>query len=340
MTTTDTKVNQLVINRLTKTQFNGASPSSTEIYAVDPEFVGGKLLKTNSDGDIVETNETIPTVNNSTITITQGGVSKGSFTLNQASGDTIALDGSGGLPSQTGHSGEFLTTDGTDASWAAVDALPSQTGQSGKFLTTDGTDASWASVTVPVKDNLSITENSSNQLQTVGVIDQRDTSTAIKTWTGLTANVPVTPDANTIYNITDDNVNYLQNLLETIWPVGCLYFGTTPVCPMSALLGTWTLVGTKLVTNVDSTAGVKGNGTTIGYTDSVDTFGQDTFTTGGQNYTRNWAGLYGADVGTSPSGSLIGSQKSIGLTTDSTKSGIEATVTSSSLTINVWQRSA
>lgn len=38
---------------------------------------------------------TIPTVNNSTITITQGGVTKGSFTLNQASGDTIALDAGG-----------------------------------------------------------------------------------------------------------------------------------------------------------------------------------------------------------------------------------------------------
>ena len=40
----------------------------------------------------------LPTVNDSTITITQGGVTKGSFTLNQASGDTIALDaGSGGV---------------------------------------------------------------------------------------------------------------------------------------------------------------------------------------------------------------------------------------------------
>ena len=48
-----------------------------------------------------------------------------------------------GLPDQTGQSGKFLTTDGTDASWAAVNALPSQTGNSGKFLTTDGTDASW-----------------------------------------------------------------------------------------------------------------------------------------------------------------------------------------------------
>ena len=33
----------------------------------------------------------------------------------------------------------------------SVDALPSQTGQSGKFLTTDGTDASWGTVTIPTK---------------------------------------------------------------------------------------------------------------------------------------------------------------------------------------------
>lgn len=39
---------------------------------------------------------TIPTVNNPTITITQGGVTKGSFSLNQATGDTIALDAGGG----------------------------------------------------------------------------------------------------------------------------------------------------------------------------------------------------------------------------------------------------
>ena len=40
---------------------------------------------------------TIPTVNNPTITITQGGITKGSFTLNQATGDTIALDAGGGV---------------------------------------------------------------------------------------------------------------------------------------------------------------------------------------------------------------------------------------------------
>ena len=60
------------------------------------------------------------------------------------SGD-ITIDS---LPTQTGQSGKFLTTDGTDASWATVDALPSQSGQSGKFLTTDGTDASWGDALV------------------------------------------------------------------------------------------------------------------------------------------------------------------------------------------------
>lgn len=48
------------------------------------------------------------------------------------------------LPDQTGHSGQFLTTDGTAVDWASVDALPDQTGHAGQFLTTDGTTADWA----------------------------------------------------------------------------------------------------------------------------------------------------------------------------------------------------
>ena len=51
------------------------------------------------------------------------------------------------VPSQTGNSGKYLTTDGTTSSWASVDALPSQTGNSGKYLTTNGTTASWAAIT-------------------------------------------------------------------------------------------------------------------------------------------------------------------------------------------------
>ena len=50
------------------------------------------------------------------------------------------------IPDNTGHAGEFLTTDGSVNSWATVDALPSQTGNSGKYLTTDGTNPSWATL--------------------------------------------------------------------------------------------------------------------------------------------------------------------------------------------------
>jgi hypothetical protein len=55
------------------------------------------------------------------------------------------VSGGGGasLPTQTGNSGKYLTTDGTTASWSTVNALPSQTGNNGKILTTDGTTASW-----------------------------------------------------------------------------------------------------------------------------------------------------------------------------------------------------
>jgi hypothetical protein len=51
------------------------------------------------------------------------------------------------VPSQTGNSGKYLTTDGSTSSWGTVNALPSQTGNSGKYLTTDGSAASWATVT-------------------------------------------------------------------------------------------------------------------------------------------------------------------------------------------------
>ena len=50
----------------------------------------------------------IPTVNNPTITITQGGVTKGSFTLNQASAATIDVDAGGGGGSQILFSKKYL----------------------------------------------------------------------------------------------------------------------------------------------------------------------------------------------------------------------------------------
>lgn len=79
-------------------------------------------------------------------TITANGILKanGNGTVTAA---TAGTDYQAPLPSQSGNSGKYLTTNGTAMSWGEVDALPSQTGNSGKFLTTDGTDASWTSIT-------------------------------------------------------------------------------------------------------------------------------------------------------------------------------------------------
>ena len=50
------------------------------------------LVATSGDYNDLSNTPNIPTVNDATITVTQGGVTKGSFTLNQSSASTIALD--------------------------------------------------------------------------------------------------------------------------------------------------------------------------------------------------------------------------------------------------------
>lgn len=59
----------------------------------------GKFVKVNEEGKFIVDTVDIPEpqqVNNSTVTIKQGGVDKGSFTLNQADNATIELDAGGG----------------------------------------------------------------------------------------------------------------------------------------------------------------------------------------------------------------------------------------------------
>jgi hypothetical protein len=73
-----------------------------------------------------------------------------SNTVIDAKGDLIvgtAADTVGKLTAGT--NGYYLQTDSSTATglkWAAVDALPSQTGNSGKYLTTDGSSASWGAI--------------------------------------------------------------------------------------------------------------------------------------------------------------------------------------------------
>jgi len=120
-------------------------------------------------------------------TATNGVVTTGSY----ANPSWItSLDDGKVLPSMSGNTGKFLTTDGTDSSWAEVDALPDQTGNSGKYLTTDGSIASWATVNVnPALNDLSdvtITSVSTGQvLQYNGSVWVNATASGNTTTNGL-----------------------------------------------------------------------------------------------------------------------------------------------------------
>jgi hypothetical protein len=66
--------------------------------------------------------------------------------LTADSAQSLGVKWASAFPTQTGNSGKYLSTDGTNTSWAAVDSFPSQTGNSGKYLTTNGTSTSWGAV--------------------------------------------------------------------------------------------------------------------------------------------------------------------------------------------------
>lgn len=193
---------------------------------------------------------------------------------------------------------------------------------------------------IPDVDNKSITTNTSDELQTVGVIDSNNTTNAIKTWTGTKAQYDAitTKDATTLYNITDDT-DVTIPLLELLYPVGSLYIATSnlSVCPLAVLgVGTWQLkANSTLVTDVDSTAPVIGDGNALGLTDGTSNAGLANYS---NSLLETRTGNYGVAVGTSNTGSNLSASKAIGVTTDPTKSGIEANITSTTLSVTIWER--
>lgn len=99
-------------------------------------------------------------------------------------------------------------------------------------------------------DNLSITTNSSDELQAVGVINQNNTSTALKQWSGTRAQYDaiVSKDSNTLYNITDDT-DVTLTVLEALYPVGSIYITTANTCPLASLISgsTWVLETSRVL---------------------------------------------------------------------------------------------
>jgi hypothetical protein len=105
------------------------------------------------------------------------------------------------LPSQTGNSGKYLTTNGTAKSWGTVSqyALPTQTGNSGKYLTTNGTAESWGTISAGGMTLLSTTTLSGASTLITG-IDQSYTNliVVIHSMTNATADGSFRLEWNTL----------------------------------------------------------------------------------------------------------------------------------------------
>ena len=138
--------------------------------------------------------------------------------------------------------------------------------------------------------------------------------------------------------------------MGTVYPVGSLYFGTQSTCPLAAIINgsTWEKVGSSLITSVNTSVPVKGNGTAI---ELKGVNNQDNIwlmTRGMHDYNAN-LNVCQADskpkLNTSYSGSQYPTYENagrwaVGLTTDSNNSGIVGTVTRTSLTVNIFKRTA
>lgn len=98
--------------------YHVTEPVKVNLRALNPNFGSGLTSSYNTstraldvavDTSVVALKSdipSVPTVNDSTITFTQGGVTKGSFSLNQATNQTIELDAGGG-----GSTTNMVTTD-------------------------------------------------------------------------------------------------------------------------------------------------------------------------------------------------------------------------------------
>lgn len=133
--------------------------------------------------------------------------------------------------------------------------------------------------------------------------------------------------------------NAVKDFIGTVYPVGSLFFSTAATCPLQALkIGTWKKVGTSLTLSVNTSVPVKGNGMTLGLTNGTTNSGLSVHDS---SQTYNWRMInpnaYGKSVSSTPSQSN-GTIGDLGVTTDSSKSGIVGTVTITQITVNVFQR--
>ena len=116
---------------------------------------------------------TVGTITAGTWSGTAIGATKGGTGLTSyATGDILYASATNTLSKLTaGTDGYLLTLSSGVPTWAAAPiSLPSQTGNSGKYLTTDGSTASWATLVVPIETGTaSLTANTATTISTTAL---------------------------------------------------------------------------------------------------------------------------------------------------------------------------
>jgi hypothetical protein len=138
-----------------------ASGNITAASIIKSGGTSSQFLK--ADGSIDST-----TYLSGTVATTSGGTGLTSY----ATGDILYASATNTLSKlSAGTDGYLLTLSSGVPTWAAAPiSLPSQTGNSGKYLTTDGTTASWATLVVPIETGTAtLTANTATTISTTAL---------------------------------------------------------------------------------------------------------------------------------------------------------------------------
>lgn len=204
-----------------------------------------------------------------------------------------AIDAKDSLPDQTGNADKFLKTDGTTASWAEIQLSNPFVLFESKWSADTITNASWlisngtfhsGATYVTAYQALVVENNSSIAAGTTVTLPNG------KSYTKRGLSVKLSTEAYTDYDFVLNNAN------------------TTFRLPIKVKLA--------------SGNAVAGNGMTLGLTDGTNNAGLQAYVAGGNTYTWATQQQYGTNIGTTSVNSAI-KGKTLGVTTDPTKSGIE-----------------
>ena len=241
----DTNVENLIINKLTRAQYESiTNPDPTQLYFITDEVI--------SSADVISALGYTPY----NATNPEGYITASALTPYALSADLASVATSGDYDDlinkpiiPTVNNGTLtIQKNGTTIGTFTAN----QSGNSTVNIEAD----------TVLTDDITVSKNSDEELQAIGVIDN-NSGNAIKTWTGTKAQYDaiVTKDATTLYNITDDTDTTLS-LLELLFPVGAVYFGTMSTCPLQTLgVGTWQALPSDKVIQI---AGTRGSvGTTV-----------------------------------------------------------------------------